>query len=72
MVRRAAADVVGSCTSPGELTLPALLRRRRAEDDPVTRLDLVLALGRAAPREPLPGLCGGCSGMAPPAAPARR
>ncbi len=52
VIRRAAADVVGSCTSPGELTLPALLRRWRAEADPVTRLDLVLALGRAALREP--------------------
>ncbi|MFF5533046.1 HEAT repeat domain-containing protein [Streptomyces cinerochromogenes] len=51
-VRCAAADVVGSCTSPGESTLPALLRRWRVEDDPVARLDLVLALGKAALREP--------------------
>lgn len=51
-VRCAAADVVGAGASPGESTLPALLRRWRVEDDPVTRLDLVLALGRAALREP--------------------
>ncbi|MET8773031.1 HEAT repeat domain-containing protein [Streptomyces sp. NPDC004658] len=52
VIRRAAADVMGSCTSPGAATLPALLRRWRTEDDPVTRLDLVLALGRAVLREP--------------------
>lgn len=51
-IRRAAADVIGSCRSPGELTLPALLRRWQAEDDPATRLDLILALGRAALQEP--------------------
>ncbi|MCX5415159.1 HEAT repeat domain-containing protein [Streptomyces sp. NBC_00059] len=51
-VRRDAADVIGSCRSPGELTLPALLRRWEVEDDPATRLDLVLALGRAALQEP--------------------
>ncbi|RPK84056.1 hypothetical protein EES45_05320 [Streptomyces sp. ADI97-07] len=51
-IRRAAADVIGSCPSPGELTLPALLRRWQAEDDPATRLDLVLALGHAVLREP--------------------
>ncbi|MBQ1095376.1 HEAT repeat domain-containing protein [Streptomyces sp. b94] len=51
-IRRAAAGVVGVCASPGALTLPALLRCWRAESDPVTRLDLVLALGPAARREP--------------------
>ncbi|WP_424920288.1 hypothetical protein [Streptomyces sp. wa13] len=51
-IRRAAADVIGSCRSPGELTLPALLRRWQAEDDPATRLDLVLALGHAVLQEP--------------------
>ncbi|MEV7106082.1 HEAT repeat domain-containing protein [Streptomyces atroolivaceus] len=51
-IRRAAADVIGSCRSPGELTLPALLRCWEAEDDPATRLDLVLALGRAVLQEP--------------------
>ncbi|MFD3730740.1 HEAT repeat domain-containing protein [Streptomyces sp. NPDC058632] len=51
-IRRAAADVVGVCTSPGALLLPGLLRCWRAERDPVTRLDLVLALGQALRREP--------------------
>ncbi|MFG2429672.1 HEAT repeat domain-containing protein [Streptomyces sp. NPDC048590] len=51
-IRRAAADVIGSGRSPGELTLPALLRCWRAEDDPATRLDLVLALGHAVLQEP--------------------
>lgn len=51
-VRRAAADIVADCTSPGEAVLPALLDRWRAETDPATRLDLVLALGTAIRREP--------------------
>ncbi|WP_406465416.1 hypothetical protein OHB07_31550 [Streptomyces sp. NBC_00111] len=51
-IRRAATDVIGSCRSPGELTLPALLRRWEAEDDPATRLDLVLALGHTVLQEP--------------------
>ncbi|MGY0066264.1 hypothetical protein ACWZEH_05430 [Streptomyces sp. QTS137] len=51
-IRRAAADVAGVCTSPGALLLPGLLRCWRAERDPVTRLDLVLALGQALRREP--------------------
>ncbi|MFC5957870.1 hypothetical protein ACFP51_26400 [Streptomyces pratens] len=51
-IRRAAADVAGVCTSPGALLLPGLLRCWRAERDPVARLGLVLALGRAVRREP--------------------
>ncbi|MCX5341944.1 HEAT repeat domain-containing protein [Streptomyces atratus] len=51
-IRRAAADVVGACDSPGELVLPGLLRSWEAEDDPSTRLELVLALGQAALRAP--------------------
>ncbi|MER5971549.1 HEAT repeat domain-containing protein [Streptomyces sp. NPDC002055] len=51
-IRRVAAHVVGACTSPGALILPALLRCWQAESDPATRLDLVLALGRAVRREP--------------------
>jgi HEAT repeat protein len=47
-IRRAAADVIGACADPGEGALPALLSRWHAESDPVTRLDLVLALGNAA------------------------
>ncbi|MFF7259154.1 HEAT repeat domain-containing protein [Streptomyces sp. NPDC008159] len=47
-IRRAAADVIGACADPGEDALPALLSRWHAESDPVTRLDLVLALGNAA------------------------
>ncbi|SPF00267.1 HEAT repeat domain-containing protein [Streptomyces sp. MA5143a] len=47
-IRRAAADVIGACADPGEGSLPALLSRWHAESDPVTRLDLVLALGNAA------------------------
>lgn len=50
-IRRAAADAAGACTSPGALLLPELLRCWRAERDPVTRLDLVLALGQALRRE---------------------
>ncbi|MEU9996106.1 hypothetical protein [Streptomyces sp. NPDC050848] len=52
-IRRAAADVVGVCASPGALLLPALLRCWRAESDLVNRLDLVLALGQAVTREPV-------------------
>ncbi|WP_030694015.1 HEAT repeat domain-containing protein [Streptomyces globisporus] len=51
-IRRAAADVLGACESPGELLLPGLLRSWEAEDDPATRLELVLALGHAALRAP--------------------
>ncbi|WP_328492025.1 HEAT repeat domain-containing protein [Streptomyces sp. NBC_00414] len=51
-IRRSAAEIVGVCESSGELTLPALLRRLRAEDDPAARLELVLALGQAVRREP--------------------
>ncbi|MGW0575650.1 hypothetical protein ACWD25_06705 [Streptomyces sp. NPDC002920] len=51
-IRRGAAHVLGVCESPGELVLPALVRCWHAEADPATRLDLVLALGRAAGREP--------------------
>ncbi|MFJ7064036.1 HEAT repeat domain-containing protein [Streptomyces sp. NPDC101115] len=47
-IRRAAADVLGACGSPGELILPGLLRSWEAEADPATRLELVLALGHAA------------------------
>lgn len=51
-IRRGAVGVLGACTSPGTLLLPALLSCRQAESDPVTRLDLVLALGEAVRREP--------------------
>ncbi len=51
-IRRAAVDVLGVCGSPGELVLPGLLRSWEAEADPATRLDLVLALGRAVLRAP--------------------
>ncbi|MFI8324722.1 hypothetical protein [Streptomyces sp. NPDC085529] len=51
-VRRSVADVLGACESPGELLLPGLLRSWEAEADPATRLELVLALGRAALRAP--------------------
>ncbi|MEU8826884.1 HEAT repeat domain-containing protein [Streptomyces sp. NPDC048636] len=51
-IRRAAVEVVGVCHSAGELVLPALLRCWETEEDPKTRLDLVLALGRATGREP--------------------
>jgi HEAT repeat protein len=51
-IRRAAADVIGVCADPGEGALPALLSRWHAENDPVTRLDLVLALGNAIRRGP--------------------
>ncbi|MFI9810015.1 hypothetical protein ACIHEJ_37935 [Streptomyces sp. NPDC052301] len=52
-IRRDAAHVIGVCESPGERVLPALVRCRLAETDPVTCLDLVLALGQAARREPV-------------------
>ncbi|MER7578846.1 HEAT repeat domain-containing protein [Kitasatospora sp. NPDC097691] len=55
-IRRAVADLLGSCGSPGARTLPALLTRWEAEEDPATRLDLVIALGHAARREPTAGL----------------
>ncbi|AKH82798.1 hypothetical protein AA958_11775 [Streptomyces sp. CNQ-509] len=51
-IRRAAAGIAGSCASPGEVLLPALLDRWRAEPDLVSRLDLVLALGEARTRAP--------------------
>jgi len=51
-VRRAAADILADCPSPGEAVLPALLERWHAETDPATRLDLVVALGKAVTREP--------------------
>ncbi|MET9590583.1 HEAT repeat domain-containing protein [Streptomyces sp. NPDC006516] len=54
-IRRAAADVLAVCDSPGELVLPALLRCWEAEDDLATRLELVLSLGQAAMRAPVGG-----------------
>ncbi|MFI7017985.1 hypothetical protein [Streptomyces sp. NPDC050164] len=51
-IRRAAADILADCASPGELILPALLDRWRTESDLATRLDLVVALGSAGRREP--------------------
>ncbi|GAB2917084.1 HEAT repeat domain-containing protein [Streptomyces heilongjiangensis] len=51
-IRRAAADVIGDCAYPGDQALPALLSRWHAESDPVTRLDLVLALGNAVRHGP--------------------
>ncbi|MCY9784489.1 HEAT repeat domain-containing protein [Nocardiopsis sp. EMB25] len=52
-IRRAAAEVVRECADPGEAVLEPLLRCWEAETDPVTRLDLLLALGAAAHREPV-------------------
>ncbi|MFI8910999.1 hypothetical protein ACIGW4_05185 [Streptomyces sp. NPDC053513] len=52
-IRRAAADVLGACGSPGELILPGLLRSWEAEADPATRLELVLALGHSSLRAPV-------------------
>lgn len=52
-IRRAAADVLASCDSPGELVLPGLLRSWETEGDPATRLELVLSLGQAAVRAPV-------------------
>ncbi|MFJ6780324.1 HEAT repeat domain-containing protein [Streptomyces yangpuensis] len=54
-IRRAAADVLGACGSPGELVLPGLLRCWEAEDDLATRLELVLSLGQASLRAPAGG-----------------
>lgn len=52
-IRRATADALGACRSPGELVLPGLLRCWEAEEDPATRLELVLSLGQAALRAPV-------------------
>ncbi|WP_225830606.1 hypothetical protein [Streptomyces sp. NK08204] len=52
-IRRGAAHVLGVCDSPGELVLSALVQCWQAETDPATCLDLVLALGQAAHREPV-------------------
>ncbi|MFF0724664.1 hypothetical protein [Streptomyces sp. NPDC004134] len=52
-IRRAVAGIAGACASPGAVLLPALLDRWRSEPDPVSRLDLVLALGQARTREPV-------------------
>ncbi|WP_327709732.1 HEAT repeat domain-containing protein [Streptomyces sp. NBC_00464] len=54
-IRRAAADVLGGCDSPGEAVLPAVLRCWEAEEDLATRLELVLCLGQAALRAPVGG-----------------
>ncbi|MFF4370525.1 HEAT repeat domain-containing protein [Streptomyces sp. NPDC001594] len=54
-VRRGAAGVVGGCGSPGELVLPSLLERWEVEEDPATRLDVILALGQAVLRQPAGG-----------------
>ncbi|MEU9124575.1 hypothetical protein AB0C96_32800 [Streptomyces sp. NPDC048506] len=51
-VRRAAADLTRVCASSGTLLLAPLLHRWQVESDMATRLDLVLALGRAVRREP--------------------
>ncbi|MFJ9724740.1 HEAT repeat domain-containing protein [Streptomyces sp. NPDC101209] len=51
-IRRDAAHLLGVCESSGELVLPALMRLWQAETDPATRLDVVLALGRAVNRQP--------------------
>ncbi|MFC1407460.1 MULTISPECIES: HEAT repeat domain-containing protein [Streptacidiphilus] len=51
-IRRDAAHILGICSSPGELVLPALLDSLQAEDDAAARLDLVLALGQAITRKP--------------------
>ncbi|MFF2193553.1 HEAT repeat domain-containing protein [Streptomyces sp. NPDC058157] len=40
-------EVVGGCGSAGELVLPSMLERWEVEEDPATRLDVVLALGQA-------------------------
>ncbi|MFF2956072.1 HEAT repeat domain-containing protein [Kitasatospora sp. NPDC057965] len=51
-IRRDSAHLLGVCESPGDLVLPALVRCWQAEADPATRLDVVLALGKAVGREP--------------------
>ncbi|QNP75444.1 hypothetical protein IAG44_42620 [Streptomyces roseirectus] len=51
-IRRAAANITAACATPGADLLPPLLTRWQAEDDLPTRLDLILALGRAAHRAP--------------------
>ncbi|GHG34645.1 hypothetical protein [Streptomyces zaomyceticus] len=51
-IRRDSAHLLAVCDSPGELVLPTLVRAWQAEVDPATRLDVVLALGRAVGREP--------------------
>ncbi|MFD9596441.1 hypothetical protein ACFWA9_27370 [Kitasatospora sp. NPDC059973] len=51
-IRRDSAHLLGVCESPGEIVLPALVRCWQAEVDPATRLDVVLALGKAVGREP--------------------
>ncbi|QKW23206.1 hypothetical protein HUT16_32675 [Kitasatospora sp. NA04385] len=51
-IRRDTARMLTSCPTPGRDLLPALLRRLRTEDDPVTRLCLLTALGAARRREP--------------------
>ncbi|MGV9902887.1 HEAT repeat domain-containing protein [Streptomyces sp. NPDC003388] len=52
-IRSGAADVVAVCASPGALLLPVLLHCWRTESNPVTRLDLVLALGHSLRRHPV-------------------
>ncbi|MEF9884359.1 HEAT repeat domain-containing protein [Streptomyces sp. P9-A4] len=52
-IRRAAADVLGVCESPGASVLPGLLRCWETEGDPATRLELALSLGKAALRAPV-------------------
>ncbi len=51
-IRRDSARLLGACSSAGEPVLPALMRCWQAETDPVTRLDVVLALGSAVERQP--------------------
>ncbi|MFI5671089.1 hypothetical protein [Streptomyces sp. NPDC051704] len=51
-IRRDAADLIAVCGTSGELALPSLLRRWQSEDDPATRLDVILALGQAVLRQP--------------------
>ncbi|MDV9187206.1 HEAT repeat domain-containing protein [Streptomyces sp. SR27] len=53
MIRRAAADVLGVCESPGASVLPGLLRCWETEGDPATRLELALSLGKTALRAPV-------------------
>lgn len=52
-IRRGAAYALGVCADPGECALPALLARWQTEDDAVTRLDLILALGQVVLRSPV-------------------